>query len=256
MIKRGGGLEGLNSLKVLELNNNVMNRLDDIALMSREAPSLTSLDLRSNPICKVKTYKQIIFKHMGRLARHDGAKVTEKDRETSKAKESGIHINLIKRNGLGLSNGGSTGGDRPGMSDDENWMSKIEELDVSHQGIQYISSMEKLVNLRRAYFSDNEISMIEGLERNLRLEDLSLENNRVLNIDGIQGLLRLRKLELGHNRIIKIPPLEMFTRLTQLSLESNEISILKPLGDVPSLMELYIGNNEVENLNEINWLKR
>ncbi|GMH63034.1 hypothetical protein TL16_g03613 [Triparma laevis f. inornata] len=255
LIKRTTGLQNLKGLKTLELNNNLLNRLDDIQGLSRDLPHLKVLDLRMNPLCKAKSYVPHVLNIFTLLKKHDGVTVTD-DRIAiiRNVKECGISLDLIKENGMGMSVGG---GDRPGLNSevDDNWFSKIEDLDVSHRNIQYISNLSNLHNLRRACFSDNEISQIEGLDKCLRIEDLSLENNRILSIDNISYLLRLRKLELGHNRISKIPPLETYTRLTQLSLESNEIKTLKPLQDCISLMELYIGNNEISDLNEINYLK-
>ncbi|GMI15843.1 hypothetical protein TrVE_jg5650 [Triparma verrucosa] len=255
LIKRTTGLQNLKALKTLELNNNLLNRLEDIETLSSNVPHLKQLDLRSNPLCKAKSYVPKVLNNFTLLQKHDGLQVTDDKRAIIRnVKECGISLDLIKEHGMGMSVGG---GDRPGLNSDsdDNWFSKIEDLDVSHRNIQYISNLGNLNNLRRACFSDNEISQIEGLDKCLRIEDLSLENNRILSIDNISHLLRLRKLELGHNRISKIPPLEAYTRLTQLSVESNEIKTLKPLQECISLMELYIGNNEITDLNEINYLK-
>ena len=259
-IKRISGLTGLVKLKHIELNNNLLNRLEDVHALANDTPNVEVLDLSNNPICKARSYKSAIFKHLKNIKCLDTLSVNDHDRKNLLLNPSTqtLTTNMIKQFGFGTSKSGIDG-DRPGLRDGAGdgieWMNRVEELDLSNQQLQYISGLDHLHNLRRCCLSDNEISVIEGLEKNLRLEDLNLENNRIASIDNIFSLVRLKKLELGHNRISKIPALDMFSKLTQLSLENNEITSIKSIKDVPSLMELYMGNNAIEDISEINHLK-
>ena len=48
----------------------------------------------------------------------------------------------------------------------------MEELELNHQHLRKLHDLERLVNLRRASFCNNELTRLEGLERCVLLEEL------------------------------------------------------------------------------------
>ena len=48
--------------------------------------------------------------------------------------------------------------------EDDSWWACVEQLDLSHHGLQMLDNLTKLTNLRRASFADNELVQIAGLE--------------------------------------------------------------------------------------------
>ena len=213
LIKRIQSLRGLVNLTELELNNNLLNRLEDIKLLGKVIGSqLKKLDLRNNPLCKANSYKTIVMKSMPALEWLDGVKISEKDRQMLIHDEVGLSVAHIRKFGFATSSSGCDG-DRPwasrkakgggGGGEGENegekegddgedpnikWMNLIEELDVSQKNLQYIANMDNMINLRRLSVSDNEITVIEGLNNCVKLEEICLENNRISLIEGLECL--------------------------------------------------------------------
>eukprot|EP00742_Colponemidia_sp_Colp-10_P007673 GILJ01008271.1.p1 GENE.GILJ01008271.1~~GILJ01008271.1.p1 ORF type:complete len:1377 (+),score=161.86 GILJ01008271.1:344-4132(+) len=138
---------------------------------------------------------------------------------------------------------------------DVSWLEKVEVLELNHQGLTKLQNLNRLTNLRRGSFVDNEISKIEGLESCRRLEELSLEENLLVRLEGLSHLKYLKKLDLGKNRIVSLDGLEGLDSLSQLALEDNEVSSLSGLANLKNLMELYIGNNRISDIREIHHLK-
>ena len=140
----------------------------------------------------------------------------------------------------------------------ERWWLQVEALDLSGQRLHKLHNLDRLCNLRRANFQDNELTRADGLEHCPLLEELCLEENLISTLDGLQNLTSLRRLDLGKNRLAPHGPivgLERLHRLTQLSLEDNEISSLHGLTPLRNLMELYIMNNNVGELRQLQSLK-
>ena len=72
LIKRIEGLKGLAQLKTLELNNNLIYRLDDVSILSAHVPQLQVLSLRNNAVCEVKNYRPQLVMQLEHLVSLDG----------------------------------------------------------------------------------------------------------------------------------------------------------------------------------------
>ena len=59
-MKRVEGLKGLVSLKALELNNNLVYRLEDINVLRKHVPQLEELNMRNNAMCEAKSYRSLV----------------------------------------------------------------------------------------------------------------------------------------------------------------------------------------------------
>jgi len=290
LIKRIEGLKGLTRLRSLELNNNLIYRLDDVAVLAKHVPDLQELTLRNNAVCEVKSYRPQLLAQLPCLTSLDGIRIEDaRDHGHAHDMVAAITPSLIRAHaysrkrysyslrpnsiaensmtpgspksegGLGGSSGASgLGGlDDAGEEglDSDQWWWAVEELELNHQHLRKLHGLERLVNLRRASFCDNELGKIEGLERCAALEELSLEDNRIAKLENLNALRRLTKLDLGKNRITHVEGLEGLALLSQLSLEDNDIASLSPLAKLGSLMELYIGNNRLVALKEVQQLK-
>lgn len=77
-------------------------------------------------------------------------------------------------------------------------LSKLQELDLSRNGISEIKNLEKLVSLRELNFSFNNIIEIKCLDTLVLLESLKLGSNNIDEIKGVCNLLNLRKLDLSN----------------------------------------------------------
>ena len=67
----------MEALRGLELNNNLLYRLEDLALLRKCLPNLSELNLRNNAVCEVKSYRAHVVRRLTTLATLDGVPVGE-----------------------------------------------------------------------------------------------------------------------------------------------------------------------------------
>ena len=254
LIKRAEGLQPLTSLVTLELNNNLLYRLEDVSVLKHSVPTLVDLNLSHNAMCEAKGYRLIVLRRLPNINTFDGRSVDASERSTAELETGSITDELLRAK--------SATKRRPpaaGQLDmelvDGSWRNELQDIELDHCGVRRLQNLEGLLNLRRASFSDNELTHIEGLETCVNLRELILEENRIVRLDGLRNLVHLKRLDVGKNKLTKIEGLETLAKLTQLSIEDNEITSLAGLSKLVSLMELYIGNNRVTDLKEVHHVK-
>jgi Leucine-rich repeat (LRR) protein len=156
----------------------------------------------------------------------------------------------------------------------------LEELSLSNnEGMEDISPISHLVNLKKLYISYNRITDIQPLESLINLESLDISMNQISNIDAlsklssltylmaednnisdvrsVSGLVHLNRLGLSGNNISDISPLENLTQLRSLSLGSNQIKDIRPLVNMTVLGNVDLSNNglvDISPLAEMNTL--
>ncbi|CAM9822517.1 unnamed protein product [Scytosiphon promiscuus] len=133
----------------------------------------------------------------------------------------------------------------------------IELVNLHNLSLHKLEGMERLVFLRVADLSGNELHDTTPLGLCACLEELNLEGNELTTagLRGLVGLRRLTKLDLGYNQISDLHPLRELTGLSQLSLESNLLHNLRGLTKLVNLMELYCGNNDIATASEMDRLR-
>ena len=251
-ISRIEGVDALHGLHTLELNNNKLSLLQDLNVLKRRTPELVKLNLRGNPFFDNKAYRGLVLRRFATLKYLDGLPVREKHRYEALEKSSTLTPKLI------LCNSFSIGGKplRSNSSTDD-WWSLVDELVLEHQSLRRLQCLQRLTNLRCAYFRNNEIFRIEGLDKCTALEKLSFEGNAISAIDGLNCLRSLKELNLSENYISSIENISPFLlHLTRLSLENNLICSLEGISDLTALVELYIGNNQLSDRRCVQPLKQ
>ena len=294
LIDRVEGLKRMPALRELALYSNRISALtESVAVISTCVPSIEALDLQRNRVCSLKGYRGAVLRNLPKLVLLDGVVVSDVNRLEASSSGNSITPELVRANGstaygrpiatlhregreeqhydgssspIARAAGARSGSDMDTMTrarvrderERERWWLQVEALDLSGQRLHQLHNLERLCNLRRANFQDNELTRADGLEHCPLLEELCLEENLISTLDGLQNLTSLRRLDLGKNRLSPVGPivgLERLHRLTQLSLEDNEISSLHGLTPLRNLMELYIMNNNVEELRQLQSLK-
>lgn len=182
LIKRIQGLRGLSRLRSLELNNNLLYQLEDVRELKRCVPDLTSLNLRNNGLCDVKSYRSVILAKLRKLKELDGRTVADADRRAVATAATSITLPLIKLHSrtstgaalvtsameeeelLELTTGDSDSDDGAsaaaaarGVFVDSSWCSQVETLNLAHMRLRKISMLDDLSSLRIADFADNEV---------------------------------------------------------------------------------------------------
>jgi Leucine-rich repeat (LRR) protein len=250
-------------LRSLELNNNLLYRLDDVQVLQSATPGLTELNLSHNALCDVKGYRMFVLRRLQSLKQFDYHEVNSDEQTKAASVDTTLTDDLLRSHcHTKLRSGWSSStvpaeqsredalAQRNGASADS-WRRLVQEVDLDHQGLRKMQNLDGMIGLRRASFCDNELTKIEGLNTCTALEELILEENRISQLDGMASLAYLKRLDLGKNRLNRIEGLDHLTRLTQLSVEDNEINALSGLSKLQNLMELYIGNNKITELKQV-----
>ncbi|PGH17110.1 hypothetical protein AJ80_04985 [Polytolypa hystricis UAMH7299] len=148
--------------------------------------------------------------------------------------------------------------------------SRLEELDVSHNNIGQLSGVPATVrslkiqqnclsnltpwghlsNLQYLDVSGNDLETLDGFAGLVHLRSLKANNNRIENIDGVLGLNGLLSLKLRGNKLQSVDFGKVdLARLTELDLSGNSISSVLNLDALCALESLDLRDNKIQNLN-------
>lgn len=121
-------------------------------------------------------------------------------------------------------------------------------------GVEDLTGMEYLHNLKLVDLSQNNISNLENLANLTELEVVSLNENQITDITPLMNLPKLNNLELGVNQISTLPSFENLTNLKILNLSSNQLNDISALKDTPQLTNLSISANNVSDISVLSAL--
>jgi len=100
---------------------------------------------------------------------------------------------------------------------------RLVELTATHLGIDDLTALGSVSNLRTLKLSDNRIVDIEPLSEMVDLLYLDLNNNLVRDVSPLAGLLRAQWMYLTGNRIEDVKKLGFFPAMQILDLRSNPL---------------------------------
>jgi hypothetical protein len=121
--------------------------------------------------------------------------------------------------------------------------------------IQDLTGIERLVNLRRLYLADHNISDLGPLSQLYRLLDLDLGRNQVTDLVALGGLSALQRLRLSYNQIDDANPLDGLTSLWTLDLSGNQITDLGFLSSMQYMYQLYLNDNSITDMTPVGNLR-
>lgn len=150
----------------------------------------------------------------------------------------------------------------------------IKYLDLSHNSIENIESINHLTNLDTILLENNQISSLkplydieslkilnvnknkldglDGLEHAIRLEELYCNSNKISSLDGIENCTQLKIVDVSANNLLSISNLvKSKEKLQQVDLSNNRISDISCFEDAQNLTELSFDNNSVESIDTI-----
>ncbi len=248
-------LKGLTSLTSLDLACNRISNPKDLNTLKKSTPQLVHLNLMHNFVCDLKGYRGIVLRRFHKLqvldlkavilaeiqeAQESSSSITFKMLQEHSVKDSKLRGRLTDVANIEPNNNPSkfTPFKHPEEIAQQRLLEQISEIDLSHQGVYKIQNIDRLINLQKAAFYDNQISKIEGLDRNLSLQELFLAQNSIQRIENLSGLLYLTCLDLSKNQITKIEGLEKLNHLSQLYLDDNDIDKFDGLESLVNLGEL------------------
>ncbi len=113
-----------------------------------------------------------------------------------------------------------------------------------------ISALSGLMNLRKLFLKENQISNIEPLQSLTNLIELVLEKNQISDFSILSKLVNLTVLNLEFTSLKNISFLSNLTNLEKLDLEGNQISDISPIKNLKKLTKLDLRNNPIKELPE------
>ena len=125
---------------------------------------------------------------------------------------------------------------------------KLVELNISKNGLQDITGIEKIISLQKLYIADEALDN-EDLEvvKNLTgLTTLDISGNQISVISALSNLPNLTYLCFNNNKVESIEPLagKIFTHL---EFSGNKIKDITPLSSHNSINTLMMENNQIED---------
>lgn len=139
-----------------------------------------------------------------------------------------------------------------GVSEDtvvtQEQLDTIETMVYVDFGVEDLTGMEYLHNLKFVDLSQNKISNLENLANLTELETVSLNYNQITDITPLMNSPKLYNLELGVNQISTLPSFENLTNLRILNLSSNQLKDISALKDTPQLTNLSISANNISDI--------
>lgn len=91
-------VQGLSSLRHMELQGNQLSRIEDLNLLRKYVCCLTVLDLRANPMAGCPSYQALTLRRLPHLASLDGRLITQDDWEHAAASHGVLSAPLIQQN--------------------------------------------------------------------------------------------------------------------------------------------------------------
>ena len=264
LIKRVEGLRNLVALKSLELNNNLIYRLEDINVLKRYVANLTDLNLQSNAICEVKSYRYIVLRRLSNLTNLDGHLVTEKDRIAASEKLSVItnslllrHASMSRRFGWSLTLTPLT----PHNAANPNLTTDQQKSLLARENVNGLQSPPKQQGLGEE-ISDGNINLninmnmnSNGGMNNPNVEELlDSADDPFGNNNGMPTsspncvnilLSQVQELELNRLRLRKMHNLEKLVNCRRMSFVDNEITRIEGLEECSKLEEISFEENRI-----------
>jgi hypothetical protein len=137
--------------------------LDDVNMLRKRAPALTSLDLRMNPLAAQRAYRGLALRRLRGLARLDGAPVSPEQRATACANRDTLPLADLRA----ACTFASAGSEEPSLDD-------AVEVKLEGRGLRRLDCAAGLPALERASFGGNELTSLASLEGCTRLTCLDV----------------------------------------------------------------------------------
>ena len=128
------------------------------------------------------------------------------------------------------------------------YFGRLQDLGLGGLGIEDLSSLSAMTQLRRLYLHDNGVADISPLSELSDLRTLDLSGNGISDISALAAMTRLSRLDLGDTGVVDIAPLAGLVELGNLNLSGNDIEDVSALSAMTRLRNLYLGDNAVHDI--------
>lgn len=130
-------------------------------------------------------------------------------------------------------------------------LAKMQDLGMQYCGIEDISFLSGLTELRGVNLNGNSVTDLTPLAGLDKLERLGLSENGVKDISALSDLHNLYDLALDYNEIQDISALTELSHLNQVGIADNQIEDLSPLAGKEELMYAAVFGNPVRSMEPV-----
>jgi hypothetical protein len=149
--------------------------------------------------------------------------------------------------------------DKWGIHEYNNWIKEGRPINaivtdlyiVDNSNITSLFGIEKLTNLTRLWYCNNQIPSFDGIEKLTKLTHLYCNDNQIPSLDGIEKLTKLTHLCCNGNKLTSLDGIENLTNLTTLGCNGNKLTSLDGIQQLTKLETLTCYNNQITSLNGI-----
>ena len=124
------------------------------------------------------------------------------------------------------------------------FLSSLQELDLSDKNIISIKGIRYATNLKALNLSGNKICDISEIAYLSSLVILELDENKIREIDCLKNLKNLKSLMISYNAIKELPDLSKMLKLTFLDISNNQISDLRAMKNILNENVKIIASNQ------------
>ncbi len=123
-------------------------------------------------------------------------------------------------------------------------LEKLKWLKFDSKQLTDVTGLEKLPKLRTLYLGGNHLAELpKGLEKLTQVRKLGFRDNQLTDVKGLEKLTQLEVLWLSGNKLIDVKALEKLTKLWLLLLDDNNLTDVKGLEKLTKLKLLTLGYN-------------
>ena len=123
-------------------------------------------------------------------------------------------------------------------------LEKLKWLKFDSKQLTDVTGLEKLPKLRTLYLDGNHLTELpKGLEKLTQVRKLDFRDNNLTDVKGLEKLTQLEVLWLSDNKLIDVKGLEKLTKLWLVILSDNNLTDVKGLEKLTNLKLLTLDNN-------------
>lgn len=243
------------SKKIINVNHDVISRIDKLDLSNKNIYDLTGLenfdavkDMDISKNTQITTIEQLQYcTSIEKLNASD----TSLQNNIS-AIENMDYLNTLILNNIGMTNIRAINNLTKKLNDNDQELRLI-ELDLSSNQLKNINGVQNILTLRKISVTNNEIEELPNLTNLTNLERLTAYSNKIAKAPKVGNSSQLKYIFLSDNKLTDISELSSLSNIIELDLSNNLLddSDIEEIKDVRISKTLKLAGNQITNVSKL-----